>query len=75
MSFKTMSRQNIPMNLLQAAGMYFVLCIQALLLICGYLLYYVASEADSRAIRQVAMSLWVLSFSFMMLPFMDLALI
>ena len=60
------------MNLLQAAGLYSALCIQALLLICGYILHYAASEAGSRSVRQAAMSLWVLSFSFTILSFVDL---
>lgn len=66
------------MDLLNTAGLFptiqMVFYIPALLLISGYILYYAASEVDSRSIRQVAMSLWVLSFSFTILSFMNLAL-
>lgn len=64
------------MTLLQAAGLspvIMIFYIPALLLISGYILHYVASEVNSRIVRQVAMSLWLMSFSFMILSFASLA--
>lgn len=67
------------MDLLNTAGLFptiqMVFYIPALLLISGYILYYVASEVNSRSIRQVAMTLWVTSFSLIILSFANLLLI
>lgn len=67
------------MDLLNTAGLFptiqMVFYIPALLLISGYILYYVASEVNSRSIRQVAMTLWVTSFSLIILSFTNLLLI